>query len=71
MATATLYRKTLKVTYDGGVVDGKAVTMSKVYGQIHEACTDGQLLALANLINDLQSKTVLGIRKTEESDVSA
>lgn len=71
MATVTLQSKKLKIQYDGGVVDGRAITQTKTFSTINEACTDDQLMSAATIINGLQTQTVLGVKKVEESELSA
>lgn len=59
--------KKIKLSYDGGVVDGKQKKINKTYTNINLAADDSQLKGACQLIASLQSYDVLERLKIEES----
>ena len=59
--------KKIKLSFDGGVVDGKQKKINKTYGNINLGAEDSKLKGACQLIVGLQSHQVLEMLKIEES----
>ncbi len=70
MATV-LNAKKLRLQFDGGVVDGRSTTKSKTYSQVSLNAVDAQMYTAATTLSQLQTLTLLGVKKIEESTITA
>lgn len=62
-------RTTLRLQFDGGVVDGKQKVITKSFSQIKTTASDEELYNTANAIAHLQNKNLMFIKKVEVSSL--
>lgn len=61
--------KKLKLSYDGGLVEGKQKKYYKTYSSINLEAADEKVKTAGDLLADLQSYPVLEMVKIEESSL--
>ena len=66
---AHLETKSLILTFDGGMSQGKKITKSKTFSTINDLATDDKLYSTANILAGLQEKTLLKVNKRETSSI--
>ncbi|HEY8361874.1 MAG TPA: DUF1659 domain-containing protein [Tissierellaceae bacterium] len=70
MAVGNLKEKTtLRLEYDGGIVDGKQKLITRAFNRIKTTATDEELYNTANVIASLQNKNLMYIKKVEVSSL--
>lgn len=70
MAIENLKEKTtLRLEFDGGVVDGKQRLVTKAFSQIKTTASDEELFNTATAIASLQNKDLMSIKKVEVSSL--
>ncbi|NLK44241.1 MAG: DUF1659 domain-containing protein [Tissierellia bacterium] len=62
-------RTTLRLEFDGGIVDGKQKLLPKSYSQIKTTASDEELYNTANTIAGLQNKDLMIVKKIEVSSL--
>ena len=67
MAVSNIKEKTvLKLEYDNGIVDEKQRIKTITYSKIRTTATDEQMYNTGIAIQELQQKTLLAIKRSEE-----
>ena len=61
--------KKLKLSYDGGLVEGKQKKLYKTYSAVNLEAADEQVKAAGEVLADLQTYPVLEMVKIEESSL--
>lgn len=70
MAVRSVKEKTsLKLQFDGGMVGENQKIITKSFTKVKVSALDQELYQVAKALEDLQSKTILDIKKVEETSL--
>lgn len=70
MAVNALAEKvTLKIEFDGGLVDGKQIVKSKSFNKVKTEAPNEDLHGTARTMAGLQDKDLLAVKKVETSEI--
>lgn len=62
-------RTTLRLEFDGGMVDGKQKLIPKSFSQIKTTASDDELYNTATALANLQNKDLMKVKKIEVSSL--
>jgi len=63
----TIGKRSLKLELDGGIVDGKQKVVNKTFNNVKIDALDDNIHLCGSLLSNLQSKSLLQVKKVEET----